>query len=218
MSMVFNIALYASPRVRQQYSERHNGHYPQVQPNDIAFAVHALALSFFTLGQSFVYKRDANQRVSDINRGVLSFLFASIAVGGVLVSAGKFVELDLVLWLSYIKLYISGAKMVPQVWLNYRRKSTVGWSIENILLDFTGGTLSLAQLVLDSLLDNDWRGITGNPGKLGLSFLTLGFDIVFIVQHFVLYRHNREEGDAQDDDGQTERDRLLPRRHTDPIA
>lgn len=142
-----------------------------MQPNDIAFAVHALALSLFTLGQSFVYKRDANQRVSDINRGVLSFLFASIAIGGVLVSAGKFVELDLVLWLSYIKLYISGAKMVPQVrsllsgslqfvrsrkvaqvWLNYRRKSTVGWSIENILLDFTGGTLSLCVFLVHHIV------------------------------------------------------------------
>lgn len=51
--------------------------------------------------------------------------------------------LSLVTYLSTIKLYISAAKMVPQAWLNYSRQSTVGWSIENILLDATGGLLSL---------------------------------------------------------------------------
>ena len=30
--------------------------------------------------------------------------------------------------------------------MNYRRKSTVGWSIGNILLDFTGGSLSILQV------------------------------------------------------------------------
>lgn len=32
--------------------------------------------------------------------------------------------------------------------MNFRRKSTVGWSIGNVLLDFTGGALSLLQMFL----------------------------------------------------------------------
>ena len=32
--------------------------------------------------------------------------------------------------------------------MNYRRKSTVGWSIGNVLLDFTGGSLSILQMFL----------------------------------------------------------------------
>ena len=32
--------------------------------------------------------------------------------------------------------------------MNFRRKSTVGWSIGNVLLDFTGGTFSLLQMFL----------------------------------------------------------------------
>jgi len=32
--------------------------------------------------------------------------------------------------------------------MNFRRKSTVGWSIGNILLDFTGGILSMLQMFL----------------------------------------------------------------------
>ena len=34
--------------------------------------------------------------------------------------------------------------------MNFRRKSTVGWSIGNILLDFTGGILSMMQMFLIS--------------------------------------------------------------------
>lgn len=37
----------------------------------------------------------------------------------------------------------SASEYVPQARMNYVRKSTVGWSIGNILLDFTGGILSL---------------------------------------------------------------------------
>ena len=32
--------------------------------------------------------------------------------------------------------------------MNFRRKSTEGWSIGNVLLDFTGGMLSLLQMFL----------------------------------------------------------------------
>ena len=37
-----------------------------------------------------------------------------------------------------------------QVLLNWRRQSTIGWNIWNVLLDFMGGSLSVAQLMIDS--------------------------------------------------------------------
>jgi hypothetical protein len=43
------------------------------------------------------------------------------------------------------------------------------------------------QLVIDSALQADWSGLTGNPVKLGLANISLVFDIIFITQHFVLY-------------------------------
>lgn len=57
-----------------------------------------------------------------------------------------------------------------------------------MLFDLAGGVLSLAQLVLDSSLQSDWSGITGNPVKLLLSNVTIFFDLIFIVQHYILYR------------------------------
>lgn len=77
---------------------------------------------------------------------------------------------------------------MPQVLTNYRNGSTEGWSIAQILLDFAGGLLSIAQLGIDSYLQNDWSGITGNPVKLALGNISMFFDVIFIVQHYYLYR------------------------------
>ena len=56
-----------------------------------------------------------------------------------------------------------------------------------MLLDFTGGTLSLAQLLMQCSVLNDWSQVVGNPVKFGLGFVSLSFDTVFMAQHWVLY-------------------------------
>lgn len=103
-------------------------------------------------------------------------------------------------------------KYVPQVIANFRRRSTIGWSIIQQLLDFSGGVLSLLQLIIDSALQADWSGLTGNPVKLGLANISLLFDIVFILQHFVLYGPAEERMQSNDlivDAG--------PRQETEPL-
>jgi cystinosin len=62
---------------------------------------------------------------------------------------------------QYVKILLTVFKYVPQVLENVRRRSTLGWSITQQLMDFTGGILSLAQLVIDSSLQADWTGLTG---------------------------------------------------------
>jgi cystinosin len=51
--------------------------------------------------------------------------------------------LDFLYILSYIKLFLSFIKYLPQALLNFQRRSTQGWSVYNVLLDLTGGSLSL---------------------------------------------------------------------------
>ena len=75
-----------------------------------------------------------------------------------------------------------------------------------MLMDFAGGWLSLAQLVIDSSLQHDWTGITANPVKFGLSNVTIVFDIIFMLQHYVLYRH---PGKHIDDEDEEEREGLV---------
>lgn len=50
--------------------------------------------------------------------------------------------------MGYFKLVISTLKYLPQMYWNYKRKSTKGWSIFNILMDLTGGTFSFLQMAL----------------------------------------------------------------------
>jgi cystinosin len=95
--------------------------------------------------------------------------------------------------LGYFKVAISFCKYLPQFWWNCSRRSTVGWSIFNVLLDFTGGLFSLLQLILEAVFD-DRTGI--NPVKLLLSAIGIIYDILFLLQHYVLY----PERNSQEDD------------------
>ena len=106
-------------------------------------------------------------------------------------------------------------KYLPQAVANYRRKSTVGWAINQVLLDTAGGILSLLQLVIDSALQADWSGLTGNPVKFGLANISLLFDVVFLVQHYLLYGPVEERDAVATDPAQGprgEEESLLPER------
>ena len=98
---------------------------------------------------------------------------------------------------GYAKLAITIFKYIPQAWANYRRKSTVGWSIDQVLLDLVGGIFSVAQLVLDSSLQNDWSGITGNLLKFMLGNFSMIFDIIFMTQHYILYPQRQNVDDPE---------------------
>ena len=86
------------------------------------------------------------------------------------------------LFVSYVKLAISIMKYLPQVFLNWRRKSTVGWNIYNVFLDFTGGALSVGQLVMDCEVSGDWSQLKGDPVKFFLGNISMFFDIIFFCQ------------------------------------
>lgn len=107
-----------------------------------------------------------------------------------------------------MKLLVTVIKYIPQAWTNHRRKSTVGWSIDQILMDLLGGVLSIAQLLIDSSLQDDWSGVTGNPVKLGLGNVSILFDVIFMLQHYVFYRGANKVKEEQYDD---ERQFLLSR-------
>lgn len=52
--------------------------------------------------------------------------------------------------------------------MNYQRKSTIGWSIGNVLLDFTGGMLSMLQMMLNAY--NYGKSLKKtNPHKISLN-------------------------------------------------
>jgi hypothetical protein len=49
---------------------------------------------------------------------------------------------------------------------------------------------------------NDFSGITGNPAKFALGFVSIIFDIIFMIQHYCLYPSNN--GELHNNRGQQE--------------
>lgn len=102
--------------------------------------------------------------------------------------------------IGYVKLTVTFVKYIPQVWLNYLRKSTNGWSIGQILFDALGGVLSMLQLGIDASMQHSWKDAIDNPVKLGLGYVSIFFDLIFITQHFLLYP-KKKSNTASNEDG-----------------
>ncbi|KAE8622015.1 hypothetical protein XENTR_v10005062 [Xenopus tropicalis] len=185
---VFNLGLFWIPYVKEQFLELYpNGVFP-VEANDVFFSLHAVLLTAITIIQCCIYER-GSQTVSKGAIGflVIAWLFALTVL--FVAVAGKITWLLFLFCFSYIKLAITLIKYFPQAYMNFRRKSTEGWSIGNVLLDFTGGSFSIVQMFIQSYNNDEWNLIFGDPTKFGLGVFSIGFDIVFIIQHYCLYRH-----------------------------
>lgn len=180
--------------------------------NDITFALHALILSCLTLSQylaapvwSFAASPGSkpSRSASGIATGcavglVATWLIILTAQGGTTQSpATGWCALDLVYALGYVKLTITLVKYTPQLVTNWRNKSTQGWSIWQILLDVMGGLLSVGQLLIDSHLQGNWHGVLGNPVKFFLGNISMVFDSMFLVQHYMLYGDKEREDDEE---------------------
>ncbi|CAO1614030.1 unnamed protein product [Parajaminaea phylloscopi] len=225
----YNLAFLTNETVQEQYRQRHHGFSNAARWNDAAFAVHAAIMSLLQVAQCWWYHA---QPASGPRRPFLSrFAVVSLSVLSIVIAAASLLAwvsadakspgwlrlqwLDVVNILSWVKLYITLVKYFPQINLNRKRRSTRGFSVESFLLDFSGGVLSLLQLLLDAgLINHDWSAVTGDFGKLGLSLLSLSFDLVLITQHYILYGdvspEEHREPEVSDDHTDPERRPLIP--------
>jgi cystinosin len=172
---ISNAAFLFSPVIKRQYAYRHP-HSPEstVRFNDLVFAAHGVVLCIITYSQFYPdlwgFKPGPRQRASRFILGVfwgcvLGFIATLLIVRVRGIRGGEdpsgWAWIDSVYALGYVKIIATIVKYCPQVYLNYQRKSTTGWSIWQILLDLIGGVLSLLQLIIDSALQADWSGLYG---------------------------------------------------------
>lgn len=185
---VFNVGLFWVPYIKEEFVKRNPNGVNPVDANDVFFSLHAVLLCFIYVCQATVYEK-GGQKVSKIAWCLLVIGWGFALVTLFVAIANQITWLDYLYYYSYIKLAVTLVKYVPQAFMNYRRQSTVGWSIGNVLLDFTGGSFSLVQMVLESYNNDEWRLVFGDPTKFGLGVFSIFFDVVFITQHYCLYRH-----------------------------
>lgn len=188
----FNVGLFWVDEIQEEYRQANPLINIPVELNDVIFAIHAVVITSVTIGQCLMYER-GQQRVSLTGRVLLALAWLTALVAVILAAAKVVTWLQMLYIISYVKLGITLVKYIPQAWMNFRRKSTEGWSIGNVLLDFTGGSCSLLQMFLLAYNFDDWRSIFMNPTKFGLGALSIIYDVILMVQHYVLYRRSTDE-------------------------
>ncbi|XP_059641317.1 cystinosin homolog [Cornus florida] len=184
--LIYNASLFFSPVVQRQYHQKYG--FQEMIPvalNDVAFSIHAVLLTAFTLFQITIYER-GNQRVSKTCITIVSVAWLS-AAACVFIALPSHSWLWLVSCFNTLQVVMTVVKYIPQAIMNVRRKSTVGFSIGNILLDLVGGLANYGQMAVQSIDQNSWVNFYGNMGKLLLSLVSVFFDVLFICQHYVLY-------------------------------
>ncbi|XP_053312010.1 cystinosin-like [Spea bombifrons] len=127
---VFNVGLFWISYIRAVGLNSYpNGVIP-VDSNDVFFSLHAVLLTIITIIQCCIY-----EKVSKVATGllVIAWLFAFSML--IVAEVGKVTWLQFLFCFSHIKLAITLMKYFPQAYMNFRQKSTEGWSIGNVLLD-----------------------------------------------------------------------------------
>ncbi|KAI4366904.1 hypothetical protein MLD38_022706 [Melastoma candidum] len=188
--LIYNCVLYFSRAVQEQYREKYGyGEMIPVGANDVAFSIHAVLLTMIALCQIAIYDR-GTQTISRISIAVVIAAWLTAAVC-------FFVALphDSWLWLisifNSIQVFITTIKYIPQAVMNFARKSTDGFSIVYILLDFLGGMANFSQMAMQSLDQGSFVNFYGNMGKTSISLICMFFDLLFMCQHFILYPSKR---------------------------
>ena len=156
---IWSFGIYFSPIARDQYRARNDGHDPQVSKSDLGFALHGFLLSSFQFVQvyyyTYYYRREKNAPIlaseedpllperedpdlavtsqptqpSLVFKVLIAVAWTAAITGGIFTWIGNFELLDWLYLISTIKLAISIIKFIPQVLLNWRLKSSEGFSV-----------------------------------------------------------------------------------------
>ncbi|KAL3629132.1 hypothetical protein CASFOL_026354 [Castilleja foliolosa] len=192
--LTYNLSMFFSPIVKSQYYQKFGyGKIIPVAESDLAFSVHIVLASAYTMYQIAVYDR-GTQKFTKIYTAinVIFVLAATVCTCIAIPSRSWF-------WLlscfNTIQVVMTVIKYIPQVVFNFKRKSTSGFSIGMVLLDLLGGISNNIQMLMQSLDQKSWENFYGNLGKSLLATVTIVFDLIFMVQHYALYPHKKAEPD-----------------------
>ena len=185
----FKISLYSSPFIQQQYFSIHPGGVNPVRLNDVIFPIHSLILTIILLFQILIYSK--RFRVS-ITACIITFLLClSCFISVFLAAISVTTWLNCLYVMSYVKVAVSFIKFIPQAWINFKTKSTIGFNIVTIWLDLLGGMLSIIQMLILAYNFKDWASIIGNFAKFLLGLVSIAYNLFFILQHYVFYGPKR---------------------------
>ncbi|CAG2113597.1 unnamed protein product, partial [Medioppia subpectinata] len=142
----YNSGIYFSKRIQSEYEDWFPRSEIPIQLNDVVYAFHAAFATAVTLVQCYVYER-GDQRMSLPGKLFTGVTWSAAAIQLALCLTSVMTWLTFMYYFSYVKLVVTMIKYIPQAWFNYKRKSTRGWSIWFIYMDFSGGINALLQML-----------------------------------------------------------------------
>ncbi|KAF5306124.1 hypothetical protein FQR65_LT07400 [Abscondita terminalis] len=190
---LFNVTTYLVQEVRNEYQNRFPRSLIPIKINDLLFAFTGTAMSLITIGQFIKYEEKYNPSLSKLTVIILAVLLVAFSALFLLAAENIIVWLDFLNFCSYVCLATNLVRVIPQVYLNYLQKASIGFNINTVLLDIVGGIFSILQMILDAYNYNDWISFFGNFSKFGLGLSSLIFDSIIIFQYAVLYKHSSYE-------------------------
>ncbi|XP_028216563.1 cystinosin homolog [Glycine soja] len=153
--LIYNASLFFSPAIQKQYFEKYGyGQMIPVAANDVAFSIHSVILNLIILSQISMFER-GNQKFSNYAIAIVVVVWFSVAVC-------FFIALHSQSWLWLISIFntiqavMILIKYFPQAFMNFLRKSTDGFSIGSVLLDFSGGVFNYSQMLVQSKDQGSW--------------------------------------------------------------
>jgi cystinosin len=187
---LFNVLIYFIPNESSHFVSLEVGHSTSIRRFDACLSCHELLLTFILAAQIAVYD-GSSQRPS------LVALLACGIVSAFLLIYGMFVVVNasdtgatLTAWLFFVSIMRIGVIFIrnfPQIALNYRRKSTVGWNITACLMGLTGWIARLLQLLFDRNDTNNWSNVTALVIMVVLITVSILCNAIFILQHFLWF-------------------------------
>jgi hypothetical protein len=166
--------------------------------NDLVYIHISTALCLYTQWQCFAYRVPSRDTMSKTHlylaaaMWLLALYTVALSIGGIVpfvnhTSKPAFTCSD---FLGYIKVSIAFIKCMPQVYLNWKRQRTLGFSLGGVLFGLFGSGCVVGQMGVEAVRDRSWSPIIGNPTKILLAIDSIAFCLIFIVQHYVFYREN----------------------------
>ncbi|XP_027359198.1 cystinosin homolog isoform X2 [Abrus precatorius] len=136
--------------------------------------------------EKYGYDQRGNQKFSKYAIAIVAAVWFSAAVC-------FFIALPSQSWLWLISIFnsiqvvMTVIKYFPQAFMNFLRKSTDGFSVGGVLLDFSGGVFNYSQMVVQSIDQGTLVNFYGNTGKVLISLVTIVYDSILMCQHYMLY-------------------------------
>ena len=192
---VYNMSFYWSSSVHSVFFDEYPESAIPVKLNDVCFALHGFINCVCSLSQFYFFRATFEEKMPIWVKVMIGslVLYATVITAIFLSNITDYFNIvEYLIYFSYIKIVITAVKYFPQAVMNFKRKSTRGFSIMASNADFIGSILSISQTITIAYNNDDWEAIWANPTKQALALLGIFYNIFYNFQHFILYRNHKD--------------------------